>query len=137
MQTNGGTESEPIAWFWYNLTNPNYGWTAAAYLASFLLYAIVSIVEVIGWAMTLLKDPSGSCFFRWWAETNGYWIMLYAGMLPWLFSLLQISLPGPAGLGGIISAEYGANAVFLTIGNGLMWIVQTTVHIIYVPLLKE
>ena len=41
------------------------------------------------------------------------------------------------GLGGNLTAEYGMNALFLTIGNGTMWVIHTLMHIIYVPMLKE
>ena len=59
-------------------------------------------------------------------------------MLPWVFSLLQIAMATTAGgLGGNLTAEYGMNALFLTIGNGTMWVIHTLMHIIYVPMLKE
>ena len=41
------------------------------------------------------------------------------------------------GLGGNLGNEFGHNSLFLTIGGGVMWILHTLMHIIYVPMLKE
>ena len=127
-----GVATEPIAWFWSNLIDANYGWTAASYFSSFILYGLTSVVEVIGWAMYLRKDEKGKCFFRWWTETTGFWYMLYGGILPWFFAVLQIFA-----LSSNLAADYGSNSIFLAVGNGFMWIIQTIVHIVYTPLLKE
>ena len=86
--------------------------------------------------MYLLKLEKGRCFFRWWAETTGYWFSVYIGILPWIFSLFQLTLD-PSGLGGIVSSDFGTNAIFLTVGNASMWIIQSLIHIYYVPMLEE
>ena len=57
IQTTTGSATEPIAWFWVNLSNSLHGWTAAAYLCSFILYLMTSVVEVIGYAMYLTRTP--------------------------------------------------------------------------------
>ena len=80
--------TEPIAWFWTNLSSGTHGWTAASYLSSFVLYLITSVVEVIGYTMYLVEHEYGACFYRSYASTVGYWLGLYVGMLPWVFSLL-------------------------------------------------
>ena len=130
--------TEPIAWFWTNLMDGSHGWTAASYLSTFILYLITSVIEVIGYILYQVQHESGACFFRTFASTVGYWLGLYAGMLPWVFSLLQLAMATEAGgLGGNLGNEFGHNALFLTIGGGVMWIFHTLMHIIYVPLLRD
>ena len=83
-----GKAVEPIAWLWYNISNVTYGWTAASYLSSFVVYGATSVVEVVGWALYLSHDEPGKCFFRWYSATIGYWFMLYGGMVPWISGIL-------------------------------------------------
>ena len=126
---------------WTNLTNSKKGWTAAAYLATFLVYGSVAVVELIGWSLWNIENPGSDCFYYTYVSTVGYWLELYGGILTWLFPLLQLVLPniggtsGP-GLGGDISTDPGMNSIFLIIGNGLMWILTSLLHIIFVPDLR-
>ena len=141
LETTAGVAQEPIIWLWANLGNSKNGWTAAAYLSTFLVYASVSVVELFGWSFWAIDNPGSDCFYYQYVTTVGYWLELYGGILTWLFAVLQLVLPntgqaGP-GLGGVIDTEFGNNCIFLIVGNGLMWIVTSLLHIIYVPELRD
>lgn len=47
----------PLAWFWTNLTSGTLGWTAASYLAYFIGYGFISVVEFGTWCAYISGDP--------------------------------------------------------------------------------
>ena len=141
LQTSAGIAQEPFLWMWGNLGSSTHGWTAATYLATFIVYAGVSVIELFGWSFWAIDNPGSDCFYKFYVSYVGYWFALYGGILTWIFPLLQLILPntgglGP-GLGGLITAEYGLNSLYLMVANGIMWIVTSLLHIVYVPELKN
>ena len=129
---------EPIIWFWGNLGNSTMGWTAASYFATFIVYATVSVVELFGWSFWASKFEGSACFYKFYTSNIGYWLTLYGGIFTWLWGILQLVLPAESGgLAGNLAVEYSANAIFLIIGNGVMWITMSLLHIIFVPLLDD
>ena len=141
LQTDAGIAQEPFIWMWANMGSSTHGWTAATYFATFLVYAVVSVVELFGWSFWAIDAEGSDCFYKFYVSTIGYWMALYGGILPWIFPVLQLVLPNDGGLGpglaGLISAEYGMNSIYLIVANGIMWIVTSLLHIIYVPDLAD
>ena len=123
---------------WTNLGSTTHGWTAAAYLVTWFVYGMVSVVELFGWSFWAIGNPGSDCFYKFYASTVGYWLALYGGILPWIFPVLQLVLPDTTGgLGGNVGAEYGLNCIYLIVANGIMWIVTSLLHIIFIPDLGE
>ena len=118
---------------WGNFGNPTHGWTAATYLVTFLLHMFISVVELVGWSAWAIEYPGADCFYKYYVSNVGYWLELYGGILTWVFPFLQIVLPSPSGLNGNYNVEFGFNSIYLTVGNGLMWIAISGLHIAFVP----
>ena len=104
LQNDAGIPQEPFVWMWSNLGNTVKGWTAASYLVTWIIYAAVSVVELVGWSLWVNETPGADCFFKEYTSTAGYWLILYGGILTWVFPFLQLVLPnvraGGPGLGG-------------------------------------
>lgn len=76
----------PIGWFWSKLGHETYGWTALSYFATFIIYGVVSLVELIAYAAWLLFDNYS--FASFWFLRIGYWGTILGFFIPWVFALL-------------------------------------------------
>ena len=63
----------------------------------------------------------------------GWWFSVVGQMLPWIFAVLQISLPTTSGGLSSPAANFGNNAIFLIIVNVVMWVFNATLHVIMAP----
>ena len=120
---------------WGNLVDAAHGWTAASYLATFIVYLGCSVVELFGWSLWVNGD--NPCFYKFYVTYIGQKFITFGGITPIIFPLLQLILPNEGGgLDGNLEAEYGYNTIYLSVVNGVMWIVVSLIHIIYVPELE-
>ena len=80
------TSKVPIADFWSTMTTY---WSHAAFLANWIVYILVSGVELVAWIMALNGSPN---FLAFWGGLVGYWgsIVLYAA--PWIFAFINIAV---------------------------------------------
>ena len=117
---------------WGNLGNSKYAWTAGSYLATFIVYSSVSMAEMGAWAfqITGVENP---CSYEYYVTHVSYYIQLYLGLLPCLLPVFQLVLPSPGGLAGNIQAEFGHNSLLLIVGNVIMYIIGSFLHVTYVP----
>jgi len=53
LEDSANRTTIPISWMWSKLPSGTVGWTAATYFASFWIYLIVSVVEMVAWAFYL------------------------------------------------------------------------------------
>jgi len=130
MEDVNNVSTVPVGWFWYFLSSPTYGWTAASYLAGFIAYLMTSVVEFVAWFLYL---SGNGWLFGWWVSQVGWWGAVVGLVFPWVFAVFQISfttenggLPSPA-------SEYGNNAIFLIIVNLIMWMMNAGLHVVMAP----
>ena len=123
----------PVGWFWYNFSSTTLGWTAASYLAYFIIYLIVSVVEWAAWCAYIQGDP---WFYGLWSRVTT-WTSLIFYPLPFIFSLLNLTLP--AAQGGITSntAAGYVNAIMLSVVGLINWLFQWIVHFAFIDRLTD
>lgn len=127
MKGQAGLDTIPLFWFFEYLTDPNYGWTAGSLLTNFVSGAIVALVEVVGFFFYLYGRPD---LLVYWTTTVGFWFSTGFMILPWLFSIFQLSFDGEhGGLSGDTSVEYGFYTMFLLCGNLFAWLNSSMVHV--------
>jgi len=121
-------DSYPIAWFWDYMVKPEspYVYLALALFFGFTTQLIVSVCELIAWILYMLGDPT---WFVFWASVFGYWgsMVLYA--LPWVFLSLQIGIT----MEGLVTDAPGSYTLFLLIVYVGLWILNSVLHLVYVP----
>jgi hypothetical protein len=123
----------PIAWFWSNFYNFNLGWTAASYLAYFILYFFVSVMEFATWCMYISGDH---WLFGIWGQFSGY-AALVTYMLPPLFATFNLALPTVNG--GLADHESNGfvNAVMLAVVGWTNWVFTSAVHLVFMWRLND
>ena len=73
LRSIDGIAQEPIIWMWHNLSSKNHGWTAATYLITFIINALVSVVELFGWSF-MAAGYGTACFWKFYVSEIAYWI---------------------------------------------------------------
>lgn len=95
-------------------------------MLTFFLYAIVSLVETIAWAMVSAGNVEFAAFYF---STVGYWGSIVGYALPWIFALLQIILT----MNGATGAFPGTWTLVLFIVGLILWLAIGHIHIFLVP----
>lgn len=121
--------SIPLVWMFGNLGSTTEGWMAGAYFAQFLLYLIVSVVELVAWIVYMTGSAE---FASLWIGLIGYWGSLIAYALPPIFALLHLLLV-TGGLSGVMTATNATNDLFLMIVGFVLWVAHGLLHILFVP----
>jgi len=123
----------PIAWFWSHMASYTLGWTAASYLAYFITYFFVSVIEFAAWCMYISGD---GWFYGLWSQYAG-WTAFVTYMLPPLFATFNLAFP--VANGGIATHESNGfvNAVMLACVGWANWLFQTVVHFVFMYRLND
>jgi len=131
LANSTGQAVPPISWMWTGIYRGTGGWTAAAYLTSFVVGLVVSVAEFVAWIFYLTGEGE---WFSWYTNSVGYYGSIIPQMFPILWAILQLGLPvSQGGLAGDNTAEFGYNAVFI-IGVGLaVWIQAALLHVTFAP----
>jgi len=121
-------DTVPIGWYWDEMGNFKYGYTALAYFISFWLMMATHIVEFIGW---FFYADNISYWVSWWIKYPGLWLNAVGLFAPVLMIILQLSLPVNQGGLGELSAnkEFGNNAIFLLVIDSFIWVWSGLLHI--------
>ena len=105
-----GTAQVPLVWMWSGMAGIEGGWTGASYVSSFVVYLVVSVLELVSWFMYLGGD---SAWFASWVEGVGWYGSVIFMMLPPLFALFQLTFPTSfGGLAGNYAQNFGYNSIF-------------------------
>ena len=56
---------------------------------TFLLYLLVSVIEMIAWAIYMTEDMG---FARWYFSTIGWWGCVIGYIIPTIFGIVQASV---------------------------------------------
>jgi hypothetical protein len=129
LTTIDGIATVPIGWWWERIADTsigNYTYLALALFMNWVFYFVVSVMEMIAWALYLVADMELAKF---WFGTIGYWGTLIAYALPPLFAIIHIAdkLTGETG------AFPGSWCLFLIIPGVIMWIAGGILHVFYAP----
>ena len=123
----------PVAWFWSNITGPYLGWTAASYLAYFISYALVSVVEFAAYCAYI----SGSTWYiAVWARFAS-WTAFVTYIIPPIFATMQLAMPTANGGIATHTDKGFVNAVMLATIGYVNWIFQSVVHFIFTERLDD
>jgi len=121
----------PISYFWERIgeLNGDYVYMAISMFMTFWCFIVVSLVEMVAWALYLTGYRS---FFDWYVRTVGYYgsISLYG--IPVIFAILQAYVKD----GGDLRVSPGAYMIWLISVGGTYWMINAWIHIMYTPRLK-
>jgi len=129
LQNAQNRNTVPIGWFWDNLGNVKYGYTAMAYFISFWLMMATHLIEFIGW---FFYAENISYWVSWWIKNIGMWLNTVGLFIPVLMIILQLTVSVNDGGLGELSAnkEFGNNAIFLLIIDSFIWVWSGLIHIL-------
>lgn len=119
----------PIIWAFGKLEDPEYGYTAAAYVANFLSGLIVIAPEIAFVILYFIGETEG---YGWYSDTVGYWGSIFLLPLAPFFATLQLILPfGYGGLGGDGLQEFGSNAIYIMSLGYPVWFSSMFIHVLF------
>ena len=124
LTTIAGLQTLPVGWWWERIgeIKGRANTLAASLLLTWLLYLIISVVELISWIMYLAGNAGLARFYF---STVGYWGSLigYAG--PWIVAIIQLVLVPQ-------NAFPSVWATFHLIVSFVMWVGTGLVHIFFI-----
>jgi len=131
LKSKAGAETSPVGFFWERITDTEgiYVYMSLSLFFGFWVYIIISVVELVAWIFYL---GGSTTFFTWWVTFIGYYGSIVLLMLPWMMDALHIALT----LKGKVTASPGAYVVFRFLGNMLLWISHSLIHVAYTPRLQ-
>lgn len=124
----GSTVAIPILWWWERMAESGgaYVYLAFCLMWNFVVYGVVSVVEMVAWIMYLMGDMK---FARFYFSTIGYWGSIVTYAFPWVFAVCQLA----STMRGITFSFPGVWTLALFIIGSILWIVCGQLHIFFVP----
>jgi hypothetical protein len=128
---SNNTSVFPIVWSWGFLSDPAYGFTAAAYLASFVSGLFVTAPELAFYILSLVGETE---YYGWYTNSIGYWGSIFLMPISPLLATLQLMLNSTnGGLNGNGSVEFGSNAIYIISLGFPIWFNSMAMHLVYGP----
>lgn len=122
----------PIAWFWNSLTHTTLSWTALQYLWIWLFYMLISVPEMIFWAMHMAGSPPiGTYLFNMWVS----WPGLYGGWILYMFTFIW-PIVQMTSLSSISQPGYTNAAIQLAMLT-MSWLFTGIVHVLGYPYINR
>ena len=123
-----GEEVVPISWIWERMgeAGGRYNFLAFSLCFTFLLYFIVSFIEMASWILYLLGMQG---FMRIYVSTIGYWGSLVGYAVPWILAIVHLN----SQLVWNMSMFPASWSLTLFIMGLLLWLVHAALHVLLVP----
>jgi hypothetical protein len=124
-----GEEVVPIHWIWERIGEVGgiYNYLAASLCFTFLLYFIVSVLEMVTWIL-YIADFAPS-FMKFYFSTVGYWGSLIGYAIPWILAVVHLCTQ----MLGNTSWFPGSWSLTLFIIGSIFWITIGNIHVHLVP----
>ena len=84
-----GEEVVPISWIWERMGEQGgiYNYLAFSLCFTFLLYFIVSVVEMVAWVLYVVGEKD---LMRLYFSTVGYWGSIVGYAVPWILAIVHL-----------------------------------------------
>jgi len=124
LRSLSGSDTLPVGWFWERMTeyNGTQGWVAASVFCGWLLYLVVSVVELVAW---IFYEFGSLGFAEYYFSTIGYWGSILFYPFTWLCAAIHLGIYGSGSFPG-------SWAIFLVTVNAVLWLVHGLLHFFYV-----